>query len=178
MEDKKYTIYDRRNDNITTGISATSPLKAVRQIYPYAQRVTQGGDIVAYECTGYVKAYCYKENKMEEKIMTINELMDRINEAKALAFQQHIKANAIIINENFVSVPAKLVGNAEYPPMICGLEMHFTKAELPDNAMFAVCEVRETARQKAIRLAKEEVIQKVKKYIDELFDKVDDLTQE
>ena len=110
--------------------------------------------------------------------MTINELIDRIYEAKELAHQQHIKANAIIINENFVSVPAKFVGNAEYPPMICGLETHYTKAELPDNTMFAVCEVRETEREKAIRQAKEEVVRKVKKYIDELFDKLDELAQE
>ena len=137
---------------------------------------------------------------MEEKTMTINELINRINEAQALAYQQHIQANAIIINENFVSVPAKLVGNAEYPPMICALETHFTKAELPDNAMFAVCEVRETARQKAIRLAKRDLCYKIKDYIndkivenygddadsvnyftfniDEFFDKLDDLTQE
>ena len=115
---------------------------------------------------------------MEEKTMTINELIDRIYEAKEFAHQQHIKANAIIINENFVRVPEKLMGDKEYPPMICGLEMHYTKAELPDNAMFAVCEVRETEREKAIRLAKEEVVRKVKKYIDELFDKVDDLTHE
>ena len=115
---------------------------------------------------------------MKEEIMNINELIDRINEAQALAYQQHIQANAIIINENFVRVPEKLMGNKEYPSMICGLEMHYTKAELPDNTMFAVCEVRETEREKAIRLAKEEVVRKVKKYIDELFDKVDDLTHE
>ena len=115
---------------------------------------------------------------MEEKTMTVNELINRINEAQALAYQQHIQANAIIINENFVRVPEKLMGNKEYPPMICGLEMHYTKAELPDNTMFAVCEVRETEKEKAIRLAKEEVVRKVKKYIDELFDKVDDLTHE
>ena len=115
---------------------------------------------------------------MEEKTMTINELIDRIYEAKELAHQQHIKANAIIINENFVSVPAKFVGNAEYPPMICGLETHYTKAELTDNTMFAVCEVREKKKKKAIRLAKEEVVRKVKKYIDELFDKLDELAQE
>lgn len=115
---------------------------------------------------------------MEDKTMTINELINRINEAQALAYQQHIQANAIIINENFVRVPEKLMGNKEYPPMICGLEMHFTKAELPDNTMFAVCEVRETEREKAIRLAKEEVVRKVKKYIDELFDKLDELAQE
>lgn len=110
--------------------------------------------------------------------MTINELIDRIYEAKELAHQQHIMANAIIINENFVRVPEKMIGNAVYPPMICGLEMHYTKAELPDNAMFAVCEVRETEREKAIRQAKEEVVRKVKKYIDEFFDKLDELAQE
>lgn len=115
---------------------------------------------------------------MEDKTMTINELIDRIYEAQALAYQQHIQANAIIINENFVKVPETMVGNSICPPMICGLEMHFTKAELPDNTMFAVCEVRETEREKAIRLAKEEVVRKVKKYIDELFDKLDDLTHE
>lgn len=115
---------------------------------------------------------------MEDKTMNNNELMDRIYEAQALAYQQHIQANAIIINENFIRVPEKLMGNKEYPPMICGLEMHYTKAELPDNTMFAVCEVRETEREKAIRLAKEEVVRKVKKYIDELFDKLDELAQE
>lgn len=115
---------------------------------------------------------------MKEEIMNINELINRINEAQELARQQHIQANAIIINENFVRVPEQMIGNAVYPSMICGLEMHYTKAELPDNTMFAVCEVRETEREKAIRLAKEEVVRKVKKYIDELFDKVDDLTHE
>lgn len=115
---------------------------------------------------------------MEEKTMTINELIDRIHEAQELAHQQHIRANAIIINEDFVRVPELMISNAVYPSMICGLETHFTKAELPDNTMFAVCEVRETKREQAIRLAKEEVVRKVKKYIDELFDKVDDLTHE
>ena len=115
---------------------------------------------------------------MKEEIMNINELINRINEAQELAYQQHIQANAIIINENFIYVPEEWIGNKEYPSMICGLETHYTKAELPDNTMFAVCEVRETEREKAIRLAKEEVVRKVKKYIDELFDKVDDLTHE
>lgn len=115
---------------------------------------------------------------MKEEIMNINELINRINEAQALAYQQHIQANAIIINENFVRVPEKMIGNAVYSPMICGLEMHYTKAELPDNAMFAVCEVMETEREKAIRQAKEEVVRKVKKYIDEFFDKLDELAQE
>lgn len=116
---------------------------------------------------------------MEEKTMTINELIDRIYEAKELAHQQHIRANAIIINENFVRVPEKIIGNAVYPPMICGLEMHYTKAELPDNAMFAVCEVMETEREKAILQAKKDLCEKIKDYIiDEFFDKLDELAQE
>ena len=116
---------------------------------------------------------------MKEEIMNINELINRINEAQELAYQQHIQANAIIINENFVRVPEKMMGNAEYPPMICGLEMHYTKAELPDNAMFAVCEVMETEREKAIRQAKKDLCEKIKDYIiDEFFDKLDELAQE
>ena len=71
--------------------------------------------------------------------MNINELINRINEAQELAYQQHIQANAIIINENFIYVPEIWIGNKEYPSMICGLEMHYTKAELPDNTMFVVC---------------------------------------
>lgn len=137
---------------------------------------------------------------MEEKTMSINELMNRIHEAQALAYQQHIQANAIIINENFVRVPEQMIGNAVYPSMICGLEMHYTKAELPDNTMFAVCEVMETEREKAIRLAKRDLLYKIKNYIkgkivedygdmadcvcmypldiNEFFDKLDELAQE
>ena len=69
MEEKEYIIRDRRTNNITItkGIFAKSPLEAVKKLYPYAQRVTQGGDIVVYgystnKSTGYYKAYCYKEN--------------------------------------------------------------------------------------------------------------------
>lgn len=137
---------------------------------------------------------------MEEKTMNINELIDRIYEAKELAHQQHIQANAIIINENFVRVPEQMIGNAVYPSMICGLEMHYTKAELPDNTMFAVCEVMETEREKATRLAKRDLLHKIKNYIkgkivedygdmadcvcmypldiNEFFDKLDELAQE
>lgn len=137
---------------------------------------------------------------MEDKTMTINELIDRVYEARELAYQQHIRANSIIINENFVRVPSTSVGNTEYPPMICGLETHYTKAELPDNAMFAVCEVRETEREKATRLAKKDLCEKIKDYInnkivedfddeadsvvyytldiDKFFDKLDEFAQE
>lgn len=136
---------------------------------------------------------------MEEKTMSINELIARIHEAQALAFQQHIQANAIIINENFVKVPEKMIGNSIWPPMICGLEMRFTKAELPDNTMFAVCEVMETEREKAIRQTKRDLCNEIADYIneklvdiygakweiakellniDEFFDKLNDLSKE
>lgn len=114
---------------------------------------------------------------MEEKTMTINELIDRIYEAQALAYKQHIRANAIIINENFVSVPSILVGNVEYPPMICGLEMHYTRAELPDNTMFAVCEVRETEREKAIRKAKRDLCNKIKSKLSNLMERCRDMKE-
>lgn len=79
MEEKEYIICDRRTDNITItkGIFAKRPLEAVKKLYPYAQRVTQGGDIVVYGCTGNLKAYCYEENellKLGEKIRQVREL--------------------------------------------------------------------------------------------------------
>lgn len=79
MEEKEYIICDRRTDNITItkGIFAKSPLEAVKKLYPYAQRVMQGGDIVVYGCTGNLKAYCYEENellKLGEKIRQVREL--------------------------------------------------------------------------------------------------------
>lgn len=114
---------------------------------------------------------------MEDKTMTINELIDRIYEAKELAHQQHIQANAIIINENFVCVPEQMIGDAVYPSMICGLEMHYTKAELPDNTMFAVCEVRETEREKAIRKAKRDLCNKIKSKLSNLMERCRDIKE-
>lgn len=102
MEDKKYIIYDRRNDNMTKGISATSPLNAVRQIYPYAQRVTQGGDIVVYGCTGYVKAYCYKENellKLSEKIRQVKQLHGYVPYQYLVEEEKLYKKNRKVYNE-------------------------------------------------------------------------------
>lgn len=66
MGEKKYTIYDRRNDNMIVSIFATSPLKAVQSVYPTAQRTTQGGDLIVYgySTKGYLRAYCYKENEL------------------------------------------------------------------------------------------------------------------
>ena len=69
MGEKKYTIYDRRNDNMIVSIFATSPLKAVQSVYPTAQRTTQGSDLVVYgystnKSTGYLRAYFYKENEL------------------------------------------------------------------------------------------------------------------
>lgn len=66
MGEKKYTIYDRRNDNMIVGIFATSPLKAVQSVYPTAQRTTQGSDLIVYgySTKGYLRTYYYKENEL------------------------------------------------------------------------------------------------------------------
>lgn len=81
------------------------------------------------------------------------EFAKQIIEAKDIAFRKHIKANAIIINDNFLDVPKwqeysrGVCGQSncvDYPEMICGLEAHHTKVALPDNILFAVCEVQET----------------------------------
>jgi hypothetical protein len=65
-------------------------------------------------------------------------------EAEQEALRHAIVANTIVINENMCEVkPAWFRGqyNArQLPPMICGMNVYFTKNELPDNYSFAVFE--------------------------------------
>ena len=75
----------------------------------------------------------------------IKEFMDAIKEAQNLAVKENIQANAIIINEKYVKVAPWAMQQATgglnlMPPMICGLDMHFTIDELPDNYSFAILE--------------------------------------
>lgn len=68
-----------------------------------------------------------------------------VKKATAQAMREGIEANSIIINENMVRVPEfgmKLpLGHfAMMPKMICGLNVHLTTNELPDNYSFAVLE--------------------------------------
>ena len=70
---------------------------------------------------------------------------DFVKKACAEAMREGIKANAIVINENMVKVPEfglrlPTGDGIVMPAMICGLNVHFTKGELPDGYSFAVLE--------------------------------------
>lgn len=68
--------------------------------------------------------------------------LDMIERARAAAFQEGIEANSIVINKNMVKVPEFWFGDGYtargVPAMICGLNVYFTKDELPPNYSFAV----------------------------------------
>ena len=60
-------------------------------------------------------------------------LVDYIRQAEQEAWQQHIKANSVMLNR---TIGGSIQG---YPPMICGLSAFLTD-ELPDDIAFAVFE--------------------------------------
>ena len=70
-------------------------------------------------------------------------LVDYIRQAEQEAWQQHIKANSVMLNRTIKLVRegyAAIGGSVtEYPPMICGLSAFLTD-ELPDDIAFAVFE--------------------------------------
>ena len=75
----------------------------------------------------------------------IDKFIDAIREAQNLAIKENITANAIVINEKYVKIApwiqSRITGGMSImPPMICGLNMHFTIDELPDNYSFAILE--------------------------------------
>lgn len=99
-----------------------------------------------------------KMPKVENPCVLKNDICDlyaEIEKAKIEAIKNNIKANSIIINTNLVEVPKLLlnmgVGCVELPPMICGLETHFTDKELPDEYNFAIMEAPQTEREKLIK---------------------------
>ena len=72
-----------------------------------------------------------------------NSFFERVKEAYTHAIREGIEVNSIIINNNMVKVPATWIRNGcggaiELPPMVCGLNVYFTKDELPENYSFAV----------------------------------------
>lgn len=73
---------------------------------------------------------------------TYDDFVELIHKATHEAFRNGIKANSIIINENMVRVPSTLIGLpgsfGQLPEMICGLNVYWTKDELPENYSFAV----------------------------------------
>ena len=67
------------------------------------------------------------------------------------ALAEDIRANIVMINKGIVKVkehPFVFMGNVSMlPPLICGLEAHFTD-ELPSEIAFAVAEAPQTERGK------------------------------
>lgn len=77
---------------------------------------------------------------MKEENLKFYEL---VRAAYTEAMREGIKANTIVINENMVRIPSFIfrdpMGGAKITPiMYCGLNVHFTKDELPDNYSFAL----------------------------------------
>ena len=85
---------------------------------------------------------------MEHKIENIHkDFYERIIDAQREAFKRGIVANSIIINENMCEVKPEWFrtdyGPAyQLPPMICGMNVYFTKHDLPENYSFAVLDSR------------------------------------
>lgn len=80
----------------------------------------------------------------------IKNFYDVVIEAQKQAFKEGIEANTIVINENIGKVNpftfTSFQGIHMVPPMICGMNVYFTKDELPDNCAFAMFETNQTNR--------------------------------
>jgi hypothetical protein len=91
----------------------------------------------------YVKVPLNKDDIIEPSPKTFTEM---IIDAQAVAFKEGIRANTIVINENMVKVDAftfqMLHGVSSIPPMICGMNVYFTKNDLPDEYSFAMFDGR------------------------------------
>lgn len=92
-------------------------------------------------------------NDIKETQETIYNLLYKSIEA---ACREGIEANSIVINENMVKVNEHFNQEVRrlFPPMICGLNVYWTKGELPDGYSFAVLE----APNRSDRLAEFEAI--------------------
>lgn len=78
-------------------------------------------------------------------------LTDLIREAACKALQEGIRANSVVIDEHFAKVNGFTFlfgyGFNTLPPMICGLECHIAKGELPEGYIFGVLEAQCTQRE-------------------------------
>lgn len=76
---------------------------------------------------------------------TISKFMNDVIRARAEAFRQNIKANAVLINKNLVKIPElyhiPLLGAGVVPPMICGLGVYDAGELLPEDYAFAVTHI-------------------------------------
>lgn len=96
---------------------------------------------------------CLTENDVMSK--STKTIVDLIHEAKIHALHEGIKANTILINQNLVKTDPFEWCGCLLPTMICGMDIYWTKDELPDNYPFAIFE-SPTSRDE--RLAKFELI--------------------
>ena len=87
---------------------------------------------------------------------TIGEFTHDVIRARAEAFRQNIKANAVLINKNLVKIPElyhiPLLGAGVVPPMICGLGVYDAGELLPEDYAFAVTRI-ETSEEESQRKA-------------------------
>lgn len=87
----------------------------------------------------YVRAPFPSDAEIKE---THESFLDMVERARATALQEGIEVNAIVINKNMVKVPEFWFGDGRtprhVPAMICGLNVYFTKDELPPDYSFAV----------------------------------------
>lgn len=87
----------------------------------------------------YRKDYILESDVISEVNESIyNMIVRSYNEA----LREGIKANSIVINKNMVKVDSFSTHVHNIPPMICGLNVYFTKDELPENYSFAIMEGR------------------------------------
>lgn len=82
------------------------------------------------------------------EVQPIDTIWEMIRKSQCEAVKRGIEANAVIINKNMVHVPTDF---AHFPDMICGLEVHFTSTELPDNYSFAVLHSNNTISERLAR---------------------------
>lgn len=99
--------------------------------------------------------------------MTNADIINKIAEARKLAFQEGIKANTVLINEKYAKVKAFTYLEDIFPPMICGLEAYQTD-ELPDGYAFAVLQAPQTASEQACKEAIECFLSAIYKKLKEL----------
>ena len=85
-----------------------------------------------------------KLNDMDLLDSSPKTLQEIVCEAIKEAVKREIKANTIVINERLIEtqpfVFKHLNTYSEFPPMICGLEAHIVKDQLPNEYGFAILE--------------------------------------
>ena len=111
---------------------------------------------------------------ISEASVTIEKM---ITEAYAEAIKRNIKANTIVINKNLVEVKPFVIkysnGFQELPPMICGLEAHFTDNELPDGYAFSILEAQCTEREFLVQQTRENSVREFAKELKSIYEELD-----